>query len=78
MNESRGAISERAKTALNVLAVNAISAAQAANANPQQVDAARISRALDAIEARVGEARRELGGASNEHKWGRGVEADER
>jgi hypothetical protein len=60
MTEANKGVNDRARTALNVLAVHAIAAAQAVNANPQQVDRPRLERALAAIEARVSEARREL------------------
>jgi histidine ammonia-lyase len=53
-------VNDRARTALNVLAVHAIAAAQAVNANQQQIDRPRLERVLAAIEARVSEARREL------------------
>lgn len=59
MINSRG-VNDKARQALNVLAVRAIEAAQAVNADPQRVDAARLAKALDAIEARVEEARLEL------------------
>lgn len=61
MTEANQRVNDKARTALNVLAVHAISAAQAVNANPQQIDRSRLERALAAIEARVSEARRELG-----------------
>lgn len=61
MNEAKQGVSERTRAALNVIAVHAIEVAQAVNANPQQIDRSRLERALAAIEARVSEARRELG-----------------
>jgi len=53
-------ISATARTALNVLAVHAIEVAQAVNASPLEIDAARLEKVLAAIEARVREARMEI------------------
>jgi hypothetical protein len=62
MIETKAAgVNERARMALNVLAVRAVEAAQTVNSAPQQVDTGRLARALDAIEARAADVRRELG-----------------
>lgn len=61
MNEKAKGVSERARVALNVLAVAAIQAAQGVNQGSSRVDTAGLGRALDEIEARVVEARREIG-----------------
>jgi histidine ammonia-lyase len=60
MSEAKQGVSERTRTALNILAVHTIAAAQAANASPQEIDAARLEKVLAAIEARVLEARQEI------------------
>jgi len=63
MAEELKGVSERARTELTIIAVEAIGLVQGINAAPAQADAAKIARVLDKIEARVQEVRRELGGA---------------
>lgn len=57
-----GGISQKARTALNALAVRAIETAQRMNQRPSQVDSAKFRKALDQIEGMVQEARREFRG----------------
>lgn len=60
MTEANQGVSEKTRTALNVLAVHAIAAAQAVNASPQKIDAAKLARILDEIEGRIREARQDI------------------
>jgi hypothetical protein len=53
-------VNEKTRVALNLLAVHAIAAAQAVNASPQRIDAAKLARTLDEIEGRVRETRQEI------------------
>jgi hypothetical protein len=55
-----GGVSQKARTALNLLAVRAIETAQRMNQTPSRVDPAKIRKALDEIQAMVQEARQEL------------------
>lgn len=64
MTEERKGVSDKARVALNVLAIRAIETAQRVNQGPSQVDQGRLSRALDEIETRIREARQELGGGA--------------
>lgn len=57
-----GGISQKARTALNALAVRTIKTAQRINQGPSHVDPAKVRKALDEIEGMIQEARRDLRG----------------
>jgi hypothetical protein len=61
MNEQAKGVSEKARTALTIIAVEAIGLVQGINASPGLVDMGRVIKSLDEIETQAKSVRKEIG-----------------